>query len=452
MTAGSPLRRVSFVPQRGCECSFRTRNQRRSSNDVIGIRRGLSWAAVLAAASLFGCPANAGPVASSREMDVVAGDGDVSVAVRARGEILYEHAAGEMRTPASVQKLFLSMALFDELGPDHRIATRVLSTKNRGVVGNLWVVGGGDPSMVSGSGGVTRLANRVARAGIERVGGSVVVDSSLFANDWHAPGWQPWSRDFVNRPTALAIDGSGSADPPLAFGTALTAALETRGIAVGQGPRSSRAPARARVIALARSAPLRTLVTHMNVTSSNFYAEMLGKLLGARTSRPPGTMAKGANAIERFAARQGVELIAHDSSGLSYSNRVSALDLVTLLEHARRQPWGRALRRSLPRPGEGTLASRLAGVPVHAKTGTLWNGASALAGWVYLRTGGIAEFVILSHDSSKSIEDAIVKRIATVLKAPSRASNCQRVRSQADSRCHLKFWWKEIGPPARTPE
>jgi D-alanyl-D-alanine carboxypeptidase/D-alanyl-D-alanine-endopeptidase (penicillin-binding protein 4) len=191
----------------------------------------------------------------------------------------------------------------------------------------------------------------------------------------------------------------------------------------------------------------------MNTTSSNFYAEMLGKLLGSRTFGPPGTMSKGARAIEGFAAQHGVELRAHDSSGLSYANRVNAHDLVVLLDHAWRQPWGRALRFSLPSPGEGTLVSRLEGVPLHAKTGTLWNGSSALAGWVRLRKGGMAAFAILAHGAGKSIEDSIVNRIATELKAPKGpASNCQLGGSRAGTRCHLEHWWKEIGPPARTPE
>jgi D-alanyl-D-alanine carboxypeptidase/D-alanyl-D-alanine-endopeptidase (penicillin-binding protein 4) len=408
---------------------------------------------VLAAAFLFGGSASAAPKAVSGEIDVVASRGDVSVAVAARGETLYEHDADDRRAPASVQKLLLSMALFDELGPDYRIATRVLSTENRRAARNLWVVGGGDPSMVSGSSGVGRLANRIARAGIERMSGSVIVDSSLFASDWWAPGWQPWSRDFVTRPTALAVDGNGSPDPPLAFGKSLTDALETRGIAVGHDPQSGRVPDRAQEVARVQSAPLRVLVAHMNTTSSNFYAEMLGKLLGSRTFGPPGTMSKGARAIEGFAAKHGVELVAHDSSGLSYANRVSAHDLVVLLDHARRQPWGRALRFSLPSPGEGTLVSRLEGVPLHAKTGTLWNGSSALAGWVRLRRGGMAAFAILAHGTGKSIEDSIVNRITTELKAPrGRASNCQLDGSRADTRCHLEHWWKEIGPPARTPE
>ena len=423
----------------------------------MSVRSGSLWTAVISATLLTVIPAGAVQLDSRRQIEPIAHGHDVSVAVAARGRTLYEHAAEVRRTPASVQKVLLSMALFDELGPRHRITTRVLSAKTTGTLGNLWVVGGGDPSIVSGAGdsthtGVQHLAKRIERAGIERVRGSVVVDSSHFANDWHAPGWKPWSRDFVNRPTALAVDGNGSSDPPLAFGTALTGALESRGIAVGKGPRSSNVPVRARVVARVRSAPLQTLVTRMNITSSNFYAEMLGKVLGARTFGASGTMVNGASSIERFAAMQSIELVAHDSSGLSYANRVSARDLVALLEHARRQPWGRALRLSLPRPGQGTLASRLAGVPLHAKTGTLWNGTSALAGWVRLRTGGMAEFAVLSRGSGKSIEDAIVKRIESELSAPSRRQQLSRSRSRPVTPCHLNHWSKEIGPPARTPE
>jgi D-alanyl-D-alanine carboxypeptidase len=306
--------------------------------------------------------------------------------------------------------------------------------------------------MVSGASGVGRLANQVARSGLARVRGSVIVDSSLFASDWRAPGWQPWSRDFVNRPTALAVDGNGSS-PSLAFGTSLTDALEVRGVVVSHDPRSGRVPARAQRVAGVRSAPLRALVARMNTTSSNFYAEMLGKLLGARSFGPPGTIAKGARAIESFAARHGVALLAHDSSGLSYANRVSARGIVTLLGHARRQPWGRALRLSLPSPGEGTLDSRLEGVPLYAKTGTLWNGSSALAGWVRLRGGGMAEFAVLGHDSGKPIEDALVKRISADMRAPRRhANNCQTDSPRADIECQLGPWWEEIGSPARTPE
>jgi hypothetical protein len=50
-------------------------------------------------------------------------------------------------------------------------------------------------------------------------------------------------------------------------------------------------------------------------------------------------------------------------------------------------------------------------VPVRAKTGTLWSGDSVLAGWVRLRGGGIAEFAVMAHDETKSLEDALVRTI-----------------------------------------
>lgn len=405
------------------------------------------WAVALAGISLIADPVGAVPQPPSKAIDGVARGGDVSVAVAARGKVLYEHAGDERRTPASVQKVLLGMALFDEFGPDHRIKTRALSTRSGGAIGNLWVVGGGDPSMVSRWGdathtGVARLAKRIESAGVTRVRGAVVVDSSLFADDWHASGWQPWSRDFANRATALAVDGNGTPNPPFSVGASLTNALGRRGIEVDRRPRSGRVPASGRVVARVKSAPLRTLVTHMNFTSSNFYAEMLGKLLGARTFGPPGTMSKGARAIERYAARHGVKLVAHDSSGLSYANGVSASGMVTLLEEARRRPWGRALRSSLPSPGQGTLATRLDGLDVNAKTGTLWNGSSALAGWVRLRHGGTAEFAVLARNSGKSTEDAIVGRVAADLKAPERAP----AQPRSDTRCQLSDWWREIWP------
>jgi D-alanyl-D-alanine carboxypeptidase len=111
------------------------------------------------------------------------------------------------------------------------------------------------------------------------------------------------------------------------------------------------------------------------------------------------------------------------------------------------------LRGSLPQPGRGTLAGRMPGLPVWAKTGTLWNGSSALAGWVTLSGGATADFAILARGGSKSREDAIVRSIATELRAPARHSrDCTDDDSASVTRCQVNRWWKEIGPPARTPQ
>ena len=380
---------------------------------------GIACVVVLSAAI---APASAGSL--PEVVDSIARGSNSSIAVAAGGELLYERDADSQRAPASVQKLLLTMALFDESGPAHRITTGVMTrSMSDGVVDDLWVVGGGDPTVVSGRGdaahtGVGELARRIYESGIRTVTGRIIADASLFERDWDAPGWQPWAQSFVAQPTALALNGNPSGDPPRALAGELTSALERWGIKVGKPPAIGIAPDNAIEVARVHSIPLRSMVRAMNETSSNFTAEMLGKLLGAKTFGAPGTISKGARAIEKWANRRGVTIVAHDSCGLSYDNGVSATDVVRLLQAARRRPWGRALYRALPSPGEGTLEARLRGLDAHAKTGTIWSGDSALAGWVRLEGGGIAEFAILARHESKAFEDAVVRAVASESRVP----------------------------------
>ena len=50
---------------------------------------------------------------------------NMSVSVRDEGKVLYRHNAGARRIPASNEKLLLSMALLDRVGPNLRFKTRV---------------------------------------------------------------------------------------------------------------------------------------------------------------------------------------------------------------------------------------------------------------------------------------------------------------------------------------
>ena len=209
--------------------------------------------------------------------------------------------------------------------------------------------------------------------------------------------------------------GRHISDPEKRLAAALTRALRTEGVRVGGEPGAGVRPEGLDEIAMVSSPRLRSLMRHMNRQSSNFFAEMLGKRLGAEHFGLYGTIAKGARAIRRYAAGRGVAIGAQDSSGLSYSNRVSPRGMVRLLANADRRSWGEALRRSLPKPGQGTLKDRLAGVGLRAKTGTL-DYISALSGWVWLRRrGGWAEFSILSRGLTKThamaIEGDIVRTI-----------------------------------------
>jgi serine-type D-Ala-D-Ala carboxypeptidase/endopeptidase (penicillin-binding protein 4) len=352
---------------------------------------------------------------------------DVSVAVGAVDRILYEHRGDRLRTLASNEKLLTSMALLATFGPDHRLGTAAMAAAapSKGVVhGNLWLVGGGDPGIDAAS--LSALARRVRDAGVSRITGSIVGDTSAFDRGWWAPGWLPGvSRGYVNRPTALAFDGNaGSAVPEAAAAAALRAALVARGVDVLGSSRSGPAPDGLKTTASIASAPLGTLLEQQNHDSVNFIAEMLTKALG-EVSLGTGSTATGARAIRQWVSRQGVDATVRDGSGLSDDDRTSAIGMVALLLEAEREPWFPALRASLPAPGEGTLDGRLTGVPVRAKTGTLFvRPASCLSGYVRTRDGTMLAFAILSHGlqsgAAQPIEDAVVRIAADVASVPSR--------------------------------
>jgi D-alanyl-D-alanine carboxypeptidase/D-alanyl-D-alanine-endopeptidase (penicillin-binding protein 4) len=220
----------------------------------------------------------------------------------------------------------------------------------------------------------------------------------------------------VNRPTALTFRGNRDADPERDAAASLTKLLEKRGIAVRGKPGDGAPPHGVDVIATAESKPMTVLLAKMLRPSWNFAAEVLGKGLGVETAGTPGTIAKGAAAIEAWVRSHGAEdFTLYDNSGLSYANRVDAAGIVRLLWVAEASTWGDALRHALPTGGQGTLEDRLHDVQVRAKTGTLTD-VSALSGWVWAeRLGAWVEFSIVSDvgkPAATRIEDQIVRLLA----------------------------------------
>jgi D-alanyl-D-alanine carboxypeptidase/D-alanyl-D-alanine-endopeptidase (penicillin-binding protein 4) len=324
-----------------------------------------------------------------------------------------KRAASTPRIPASNEKLLLSMTLYDALGSDFRIQTSVASSGgSSGAVRNLWILGQGDPGVNRAT--IGTLARRVADAGIGWVRGRVFGSTGYFRRDWDAPGWNAEARDYVNRPTGLVFERNARADPERQAAETLTRKLEALGVRVRGRPGSGRPPGGLETIASVTSRPLQRLLTKMLRPSDNFIAEMLGKRLGVETRGVPGTIAKGAAAIEAWTDDHGTGFTLYDSSGLSYANRVTAQGIVRLLWFAEDQPWGPDLRRALPTGGQGTLRHRLRGVDVRAKTGSL-DDVSALSGWVRVHSGAWVEFSVLSFGMSKSTASAIEDRIVEVL-------------------------------------
>lgn len=352
------------------------------------------------------------------EIEDAIGSRSVSVSVAEDGEELFHHADEASRTPASNEKLLLAMASLDRFGPDHRIVTHAAarSVGPDGIVdGDLWILGRGDP--LTGRAALGALADELVEAGVVRVRGGVRGSTTFFERDWDAPGWNDVARDYVNRPTALTFEGNGDLNPERAAAQALIGQLERRGIRVVGGAGAGVPPGGLEDLATIESKPLRILLARMLRPSWNFAAEVLGKGLGAEVQGPPGTIAKGANAIEAWIQARGVDFTLFDNSGLSYDNRVTAAGIVELLTQAEAEDWGDELRDALPTGGQGTLEHRLAGVRVRAKTGTLTD-VSALSGWVWARElGAWIEFSILCEGMSKSVASGIEDRIVRILRS-----------------------------------
>ena len=361
----------------------------------------------------------------SRIDHVVAGH-HVSVSVGFDGRFWYRHLASVPRRPASNEKLLLSMALLDRLGPTFTVPTLVQAEaapdQNGVIQGGLWVLGRGDPEV--GRSTINALARQIRSAGITQIHGRVRGSTGYFARDWWALGWKA---DFpakeIPRPTALTyrgnLGGGGThiTDPEARAAAALTKRLRGLGVRV-TGTSGAGVPS-GHLIPLAQvdSAALKDIVHRMDVDSLNFHAEVLGKLLARLTVGPPATIARGAQAIAAFERRQGVDSFEHhDSSGLSYADRVRSQGIVRLLWAADDETWGAVLRQALPGGGQGTLRDRLHDVKVRAKTGTL-DKVSALSGWVWLeQRDAWGEFSILSRGMDKTaaarIEDAIVHSVS----------------------------------------
>ena len=390
-------------------------------------------AALCAAIFLSASPALA--AGWRHRIDKAIGRRSMGVSVQLNGALIYSHTDREKRVPASNQKLLMSMPLLDELSPGYRIATLASipqgSRDGSVVTGDLWLLGRGDPTVTDG-GSYARslymeptrlgtLARRIKAAGIRRITGRVFGSTGYFSHDWYAEGWKPdFPTEEVAMPTALTFDGNRAgdthiADPERRAAQGLMKRLRKVGVRVDGPAAQGDAPPDLQVLSRIKSRPLKALLTHTNRRSSNFFAEVLGKRLGVETYGKPGTIAKGAQAIRAFAARHGVKLQAYDSSGLSYSNRVSPRGVASLLSAVESEPWAGALRKTLAKGNQGTLEDRLGKVRLRAKTGSLER-ISSLSGWVWLkRLRTWAAFSIMSRGMDKSVAAGIEDRIVRIL-------------------------------------
>jgi D-alanyl-D-alanine carboxypeptidase/D-alanyl-D-alanine-endopeptidase (penicillin-binding protein 4) len=333
------------------------------------------------------------------------------------GRTLYAVKAGVMRAPASVEKLYTSVAALQLLGPTARLRTDIYGVGHlgRGGVwhGNLYLRGGGDPTFGDGTFNrldedgqgptSTQLVAQLVRDGIRRVTGLVYPDASIFDSLPGGPltGYRPDLPDYGGELSALVFDHGAIGDGrgPAAFAAhEVVLTMNAQGIRARASRATRVTPPGARLLASVASPPMTELLKLMDVPSDDLFADLLTKQIGHRFFGS-GTLAKGAIEIARdIAARFGLRPVIHDGSGLDPADRSSPLQVVTLLGRLWGTGTGAELVAALPVVGEeGTVQSIGVGTPARgrcvAKTGTLTD-VTNLAGYCTTRRGRTLAFAI----------------------------------------------------------
>lgn len=372
------------------------------------------------------------------------------IRVDAGGRVVLAKSADKALVPASTMKIATAAVTLDILPADTRFVTRIVGTVDNGIVGgDLTLVGGGDPLLVSREYLPTEkypttdptylddLADKVKTAGVTAVSGSVVGDESYLDDDRYIDDWSSGIRGTEGGPLGALMVNDGVVvgnpikpdNPAVAAAAEFTRLLEARGIAVGGEPKEAKGTPTGATIAEIRSSSLDKIVAEMLTNSDNNTAEILVRHLGLAKSLRP-TTAAGLDVISQALNTWGIDgVVVKDGSGLSRGNRITCAALVELLE---REPVGGRLKSGLAVAARtGTLRDVFDGTPVAGKllgkTGTLLN-VKALAGVLPVDSKDEVLFALLLNGAGwadqgnyRPLWEQLSTALATYPKAPTRS-------------------------------
>jgi D-alanyl-D-alanine carboxypeptidase/D-alanyl-D-alanine-endopeptidase (penicillin-binding protein 4) len=331
--------------------------------------------------------------------------------------VCYRHNERQLLRPASTMKLVTAITALDQLGPQYDFKTDIYYTgqiKGRTLVGNIYCVGGFDPTLTMGD--VTDMALSVQQLGIDSIAGKLVADRTMKEQLDYGEGWC-WD-DENPLLTALSI---GRKD---IFLTTFAEEVARLGINL-ENVRlvEGRLPANARHLTTIRH-NISLVLDRMMKKSDNFYAEAVFYQTAASVRKSLAKATDATGVTRKLLKRLGLQADTYrlaDGSGLSLYNYVSAELLCTLLKYAWNSPMIHdALWFSLPIAGvDGTLENRMLNTAadgnVRAKTGTL-TGISSLAGYCKAENGHQLCFSIINQGVMRNADGkAFQDRLCQVL-------------------------------------
>jgi len=323
--------------------------------------------------------------------------------VDAGGRVVVSKSADKELTPASNMKIATAAVALEVLPPTTRFVTKVVGNVKDGVVeGDVVLVGGGDPLLVSREYLPTEknpttsptyiddLADAVKAAGVTTITGSVVGDESYLDDDRYIDDWSSGIRGTEGGPLGALMVNDGVVigeplkpdNPAVAAAAEFTRLLKARGIVVNGEPREAKGATTGETIAEISSADIAAVVAEMLTNSDNNTAELIVKEIGVATSGS-GTRESGIAAITQHLVDAGFTtegFVMTDGSGLDRDNRATCRLFMEILASD---------------GGYGDIANGLA---VLGKTGTLRDILidSIAAGRLLAKTGTLTDVKTLS--------------------------------------------------------
>ena len=273
------------------------------------------------------------------------------------GATLFTLNANVGRPPASVEKLYTTVASDVLLGPHATFPTEILGAGHLGPHGiwhgDLYLRGDGDPTFGDGTFNnlyengqgptASELVEQLQQKGIRRVTGKVIGDESRFdtLRGDELTGYGPDIPDYGGELSALVYDGGAVAKGlgPAAFAAReLVLTMRASHIRATADHGTGVTPTDARLLALVHSPPLSVMLRLMDVPSNDLIADLLTKQLGYSMS-DQGSLAAGSREIAAvIATHYGLHPTILDGSGLDLDDRSSPAQVVTLLRRAVRNP------------------------------------------------------------------------------------------------------------------